>query len=309
MQAGKLNIIPEESSVHARAGYDHSWFPWSATQAREPRTWPHGCSVALSIVLDLGAFEFPNDDIVPPPGGRGVSPAPDIPRASHREFGHRVGVYRCMDMLQAAGLPFTVALDALTVSHYPALTEHVVAASSGVISAGLSANRPITSQMTEHEERHYIQSALDALPEAAASEPLGWLSPQHSESSVTPRILAEEGVDYVLDWGNDDSPYPFGNSAEGLWALPAVWELADVNAMFHRGLSPWCYADMFTDYVVALVEERPAHPAAVTLLLSPWLSGQAFRAAAIEVALARLSADERIWTSTAPEIIKEAQSG
>lgn len=308
MHVTDLNVIPPGRSTGAQAGYDHRWFPWSATRDRPPRQWPGGRRVAVCVVLDATAFEFPLDDVVPPPGGRGVAPYPDFPRASHREFGHRVGAFRCLEMFESANVPFTLALDVLTSTHYRPLAEQAADAANGVVAAGLSANRPITSLMSEEEERHYVRTSLEALAPLTAGGPLGWQGPQHSESSRTPRILSEAGVDYVMDWGNDDSAYPFGAAAPGLWSVPASWELADVNAMFHRGMSPWSYADMLVNYVRALADEEPQYGAVVTIQLSGWLTGQAFRATAIENALSTLRSDPRIWFASTPEIINRLNS-
>ena len=38
---------------------------------------------------------------------------------SHREYGHRVGIFRLLDVLKQHGIPPTIAMDAMTARHYP----------------------------------------------------------------------------------------------------------------------------------------------------------------------------------------------
>lgn len=298
-----MNVIAPGAVGPIEPGYDHKWFAWSRTGGRKPAQWPGGRRVAVSVVLDLGAFEVMAHELVPPPGGRGVSPFPDYPRSSHREFGHRVGAFRCIDLFESLQIPFAACLDAMTVAHYAPVANRVAAAGD-IIAAGLSANRPITSRMTEEEEQDYIAASLAALA-PRLGETVGWQGPQRSESHRTPRLLTEAGVNFVLDWGNDDAPYLMDGAGAELVALPAVWELDDVNAMFLRGLDPWTYAQSLIDYVAGLVDEAPDHGVAVTIQLSGWLSGQAFRIAAIGKALEQIAADERVWMASPHDIVRE----
>ena len=47
-------------------------------------------------------------------GGSAARPFPDYARISHREYGHRVGIYRVLDVLERHGIRPTVAMDAMT---------------------------------------------------------------------------------------------------------------------------------------------------------------------------------------------------
>ena len=42
--------------------------------------------------------------------------------------------------------------------------------------------------------------------EAAGVRPKGWLGQDYGERQRTPKLLADTGLDYVLDWPNDDQP-------------------------------------------------------------------------------------------------------
>jgi allantoinase len=300
---GTRNIIDDGALNEARPGLDHDWFEFSPLPERPPVSWPGGARVAVAVVLDLRAAEWERPDhppAVPPVGGRGVHPYPDIPRMSHREFGHRVGIFRLLEVLANAGIAPALALDVLTAEAYPQLLPHVLPHCAEVVAGGLSASRPITSAMSLEEERDYVGLTLERLAAVLAGPPAGWLGPEHSESSRTPGVLADAGLRYVADWPNDERPYPMPG-AGGLWSFPLSWELSDLSCLQLRGLSAATYATALQDAVDGLARRDDGRVLAVHL--HPWLSGQAFRAGAVEEALARIAADERTWVATPVEIV------
>ena len=296
----------EDGNRAAATGYDHSWFDWSPLPRRPEVNWPGGADVAVSIVLDLGAVEWEigGPGLVPPPGGRGIGPYPDVPRMSHREFGHRVGVFRLLEMLTTRGAPVVAAVDVLTVEHYGKLLDRLHPCVREWVAAGISASRPLTSQMSEDEERHYIATTLHQLEVGLGIRPVGWLGPERSESARTLGLLSEAGVMYVADLCNDELPYPMGSRAEGLWAFPLSWELSDVSTMFHRGLSAQVFAESIVESVeVMCADGRDGSGRMLGLQLSPWLSGQAFRASGVEAVLDWLVHDRRVWLTTPQDIV------
>jgi allantoinase len=300
-----LNVVAGvPGAAPARAGYDHGWFPFSSLPARPPVRWPGGAQVAVSVVVDLGAVEWERHDPgIPPLGGRGQAPRPDYPRMSHREFGHRVGIFRLLRMLERHTVPFAAAVDVLTVEQYGALMDHVVPAASELLAAGLSASRPITSRMSADEESHYVRTTLDRLESALPARPAGWLGPGRGESARTPAVLGEAGVSYVADWCNDDLPYAVPGAANELWSFPLSWELSDIGAVFVREVSPDAYAESIRQAVARLRQESARGGRALGLHLHPWLSGQAFRAGAVEQLLAELANDDSLWLATPADVV------
>jgi len=300
-----MNVVGPDGRTPAASGYDHSWFPWSPLPARRAVRWPGGAQLAVSVVLDLGAVEWEREDpVVPPLGGRGAAPYPDLPRMSHREFGHRVGIFRLLRILQNLDIPVTAAVDVLTVEHYSRLLEHLLPVTAEFIAAGLSASRPITSRMSEEEERHYIGESLRRLEAALPTRPAGWTGPGRGESMRTPALLAEARLAYVADWCNDDQPYPMSGAGPDLWSFPLSWELSDLSATFLRHVTPSVYSRSVQDAVDLMCAEGDTSGRVLGLHLHPWLSGQAFRATAVENLLTKLRSDDRIWMATPGQIVE-----
>lgn len=302
------NVIPPtaDGSQPAGEGYDHIWFDWEPIPARAGLIWPNGASLAAAVVVNLNAVEWEIDGPgpVPPPGGRGVGVYPDLPRMSHREFGHRVGIFRLLEIAARLGLPLAAAVDVLTAEVYTTLLPHLLPAVEEVIAAGLSGSRPISSLMSDEEETHYVVDSLARLEQALGVRPTGWISPENSQSARTPRVLTESGIRYMMDWSNDEQPYRVPGAGGDLWSFPLSWELSDINSMFIRGVSPEDYAEGLREAVEVMIADGDAGSGRVLgIHLHPWVSGQAFRAGSVEAALADIREDPRIWMATPAQIV------
>ena len=305
-------VLPE-----LRRGMDHDHYEWSPLNSGRPAlTWPDRARVALCVIVTLehmewsrppGAYQVPNLA-----GGYGQGPFPDVTAWSHREYGHRVGVFRVLDALDAHGIRPTIAMDALTAEHYPFLARHCRARGDEVIGHGISVNRMLTSRMTEEEERESIRTSVEAVTRAIGTAPRGWLGPEYGESARTPRLLAEAGIEYVCDWVNDEQPYPLKVPAGALDALPISLPLDDVNALWDRRIDVDRYGRMITETFDTLHREGADNGRLLVLHLHPWLIGQPFRIGGLEQALAHVMRHEGVWAATGSAIVdwgRKARAG
>ena len=95
-----------------RLGMDHEYYEWSPINRRSVLRWPHGARIALCVVVTLEKMEWeapPGSFTATLAGGLGDRPFPDYARVSHREYGHRVGIFRVLDVLEKHGSRPTVA--------------------------------------------------------------------------------------------------------------------------------------------------------------------------------------------------------
>lgn len=304
-------IAPDRPDGILEPSCDHGWFSYAPFPTRAPLRWPEDGTTAVSVVIDLRApeWELPeNPPKIPPAGGRGIAPYPDFPRMSHREFGHRVGVFRLMDLLDSVEVRPAVAIDVLTVEQYGTLLEHLGEATSEFIAGGMSATRPITSHMTADEELHYIELTLDRLGSGLGVRPEGWMGVSHGESFRTPDLLAQCGVRYVADWGNDERPYRFSVETGDLWAFPLSWELSDLRVMHERGVSPEAYGESIVEAFDVLATDTAQSGRLLALHVHPWVTGQAFRAGALERALQSIRDHPGTWWASPGEVIAWCRS-
>jgi allantoinase len=289
-------------------GMDHDHYDWSPLNAnRAALGWPGNARVALCVIVNLGhiAWRHPSGSYQPPnlAGGYGPGPFPDVTAWSHREYGHRVGIFRVLDVLDKYGVKPTIAMDVLTAENYPFLVRHCLGRGCEMIAHGISASQMITSRMSDEEEREYIQTAVQALTGAIGKAPLGWLGPESGESPRTPQLLAQLGIRYVCDWVNDEQPYPLKVPDGELYALPIALPVDDVNALWHRRIDIDRYKEMIKETFETLYREGATNGRQLVLHLHPWLIGQPFRIGCLDEALGHIMQQQGVWAATGSEII------
>jgi peptidoglycan/xylan/chitin deacetylase (PgdA/CDA1 family) len=286
---------------------DHEHYDWSPLSKRGALRWPDNARVALCVIVNLEHMEWrpPEGSYQLPSlaGGLDPRPFPDYARLSHREYGHRVGIFRVLDVLERHRIPPTVAMDVLTAEHYPYLVRHCRQGGCEIIGHGISVSRMITSRMSEAEERQYLQEAVDRLTRAVGTTPVGWLGPEYGESARTPQLLAEIGMRYVCDWPNDEQPYRMTARQGELFALPIMLELDDVNALWYRRLAIDRYAELLVESFERLYRDGAHSGRLLVLNLHPWLIGQPFRIGYLERALGAMVRRQGVWAANGATIV------
>lgn len=309
---GRSTIGAGADSNNGFAVFDHPYRIEPARFMNDTNAWPGNKRLAVSVVIWLDYL-----DLILPSGskqsrwlggGPGARPFPDYARYSHREYGHRVGVFRLADELQRHDVPIVIAVDAMTAVKYPALIEELNGRDVEWIAHGSAVTRIISSEITEDDERNHINDVLDTLADRVGIRPNGWLGAEYGESSRTPALLNEAGIEYLCDWGADDVPVKLHTPHGFIWAVPSLACYDDSFGMEHRKLPP----DAFYGGVAAaasalLAEADTGTPRCMTLNLRPWLTGQPFRAHHFAELLDRL-AEVGVW-STCPSAIVSELSG
>ena len=288
-------------------GMDHPHHEWSPIIGRPNLRWPDDAAVALCVVIPLEHMEWQ----VPPgsfqvarlAGGSAPREFPDYARLSHREYGHRVGIFRLLDVLEKHGVRATIAMDALTAEHYPYLVRHCLDRGCEIIGHGISVSRMITSNMSEEEERDYIRTSIQALESATGATPQGWFGPEYGESDRTPQLLSEAGLTYVCDWANDEQPYPMTTGGNPLFALPLLYELDDVVSISHKLMPIFDYERMLGESFDVLKGDGASTGRLMAVNWHPWLVGQPFRIGSIDRALSYIMEQGGVWAATGSEII------
>jgi len=312
-------------AVHQH-GMDHPYYDWSPLPSRDRFEWPGRSPLAISavIILEHVEWEPPADaySLRRRSGGLARLPAPDYPQLTIREYGHRVGIFRLLDLLDRHNIAVTVAVDALTAEHYGWLASHLVERGCEIAGRGIAATRLITSKNTEADERDAIARSLDAIESATGIRPTTWFSAEGVESFRTPALLAEAGIDTVLDWPNDEQPVLMATEgvlagvgkpedAPPMVSLPLFLEADDEFALWHRRVSLDGWREIVTGAATGMHRDGAEHPAGGRLLmltLRPWLAGQPFRVPTLDAALTQVMTLGNIHTATASELAAHARS-
>ena len=288
----------------------HGRFAYSAIRDRPPLQWPNGARLAVYIGFNLEHFAF----------GEGLgariapaSPEPDVLNFSWREYGNRVGVWRCLDLFDELALPTGALVNTALYEHCPEVVEAFAARGDELIAHGHT-NAQRQSDLNEADERALIVQCRARMSAAHGKAPDGWLSPWISESAVTPDLLREAGFRYTLNWCHDDQPTVMRTRAGPLWAVPYPQELNDIPMIIGRQMDAKDFAQIIIDQFDEMLEQaqRPAEPHGLVMgiALHPYIVGQPYRLRHLRRALrhivshATITAPGEVWITTPGAIVE-----
>ncbi len=200
-------------------------FPYSPIVDREPMTLPDQARVAVWVIVnvelwDIGA-PLPRT-VLPPPGGG--SYVPDVTNYGWYDYGLRVGFWRLREVLDRHEVRATLSLNGMVCTTYPRLVAAARDSRWEFLAHGF-VQRPLHQ---EENEREAIRHTVQAIAHATGRRPRGWLSPGLVETEKTLDLLAEEGLEYVADWCNDDQPYEIPTKTRPLISVPYSLEINDI---------------------------------------------------------------------------------
>ena len=181
----------------------HDRFDYSPIIDRPRLSWPNGARVAVWVIPNIEHFLFDR----PSTRLTNLPVNPDVLNYSWRDYGVRVGIWRMMEVMERYGVKGTVALNSDVCSRYPRIIEEGKKLGWEWMGHGTNNSTLLVGQ-SEAEERALIKEVVATITKSVGKAPRGWLSPALSETMRTLDILAENGIDYVGNWVNDDQPYP-----------------------------------------------------------------------------------------------------
>ena len=192
---------------------------------REPLRLPGDARLAVWVVVNVEVWDFcaplPRT-LLPYP--QGVPVVPDVANYGWFDYGLRVGIWRLKDVLDDLEVRATMSLNGVLCEAYPRIVTECLKSRWELL--GHNYIQRVMSK--EPDERAAIRRTKELLEEASGRPMRGWMGPGLSETEETLDILAEEGIEYVSDWVNDDLPYRLETRSGSLYALPYSLEVNDI---------------------------------------------------------------------------------
>ncbi len=275
-------------------GMENTLFDYSPITERPPIQWPGGKRVAFYVGLNVEHFYLDRPSTSIWPGTADL--VPDALNYGWRDYGVRVGIWRTAASLDRHGIRASVLLNSDVATHYPQIIEAGLERDWAWLAHGRS-NSVLHTGLTEDEERVALTEIVDTIAKATGARPHGWMGPGLTETLNTPKLLAELGLRYVLDWTNDDQPYRL--NVPGMLSVPYTVELNDLG-IFAKGTTGPEFVQMVKDQYEVLSAEGDGR--VMALALHPFVTGQAFRAKYLDQALAFLAGQPDVWLTTSDEI-------
>jgi allantoinase len=295
----------ERAHLDGLAG--HGRFDYSPIRGRAPLHWPGGARLAVYIGFNIEHFAF----------GQGLganlgpaSPQPDVLNWSWREYGNRVGVWRCLDLFDELSLPTGAIVNTAIYDHCPEVVEAFAARGDELIGHGHT-NSQRQGTLSEAQELALIVHCRDRMARAHGQAPTGWLSPWISESERTPDLLKEAGYGYTLNWCHDDQPTLLATRAGPLCAVPYPQELNDIPMIMGRLMDGKDFAQMIVDQFDEMLAQSQQQSLVMGIALHPYLVGQPYRLRHLRRALQHIATHRAagggdVWFTTPGAIARAA---
>ena len=279
-----------------RALKTHGRYPYSAISRRADYSWPDGKRLAVYLGFNIEHFDF----------GAGLgaalgpkSPEPDVLNYSWRDYGNRVGVWRCLELFDQLKLPAAALINTALYDYCPEVIEACVKRGDELVGHGHT-NSERQSELNEVDERFLLLSCKEKILKKSKQHISGWLSPWIAESAVTPDLLAETGYRYTLNWCHDDQPVKFATrSGKSLWSIPYPQELNDIPMIVARQMDAGDFADMIVDNFDEMLRQCEAQPLVMGIALHPYIVGQPYRLRQLRRALEHIKKQpKKVWFTT-----------
>jgi allantoinase len=286
----------------------HGRFDYVPIVRRPHYRWPNGSGLAVYIGFNLEHFSF----------GEGLGamlapalPQPDVLNYSWREYGNRVGAWRCLELFDQLGMPAAALVNTALYDHCPELVAACVQRGDEIVGHGHS-NSERQVGMSQVDELALLKSCHSTIVKQSHVSPRGWLSPWISESLATPDLLTEAGYDYTLNWCHDDQPVAMrSRSGKVLWSIPYPQELNDIPMIMGRHMDATDFAQMIIDNFDEMLEQARHPPLVMGIALHPYIIGQPYRLRHLRRALQHIAAARdqgRIWMTTPGAIFDGASN-
>lgn len=280
------------TSIRRPERYDENSFIFD----RKPFTWPGGKTLAVWIIPNVEVFLFGQAA-----NTAAVADEIDILNYSWREYGMRVGLWRVADVMDAAGIKGTVALNAGVCEVFPKAIDEMKRRGWEMMGHNLTNSRSLRG-LSPDEEQRVIHTTLEVIERATGTKVRGWLGTGLAENYNTLDVLAEAGIKYTGDWNNDDLPYRMKVKTGNLYTLPYGNAINDIS-FFGRGHTGEEYYKLVVDQFDTLYADSQKLPRVMGIPNHPFHTGQPLHIKYFQKALQYMKQRERVWFATGSEII------
>ena len=278
----------------------HGRYPYSAITRRPDYAWPKSRRLAVYVGVNLEHFAFGAGL------GAGIgpkNPEPDVLNYSWRDYGNRVGVWRCLDLFTQLGIRVGALVNTALYDYCPEVVDAFVKRGDELIGHGHT-NSERQGEMSEASEKALLKYCRERIAKESGVTVQGWLSPWISESFVTPDLLQETGYSYSLNWCHDDQPIEMKTRGGRIWSVPYPQEVNDVPAIVLRQMDARDFADLIIDNFDEMLDQSRTQALVMGIALHPYIVGQPYRLRHLRRALQHIVKEKRVWFTTPGAIAK-----
>jgi allantoinase len=278
-----------------------NWPPYTnlERQSRPIIRWPNGARVAFWVAPNIEFYEFdPPTNPVRSPWPR---PAPDVLNWSWRDYGNRIGVWRCLEVFDRHRIVSSISLNSAMCRRLPEVVAEFRDRGWELFSHGTYNTRYLFG-LSPDEELAAIEESCREIREFSNRPVKGFLAPALTYTDSTLQSLARAGLEYTLDLFHADEPSLLASEYGQLISVPYQVEMNDFHALVASGLSPRAYLRRFKDHFDQLYEEGATSGRVVSVPLHPYVIGMPQYIWVLDEMLDYVRSHDAVWVTSAGEI-------
>jgi peptidoglycan/xylan/chitin deacetylase (PgdA/CDA1 family) len=285
-------------------------YPYVPMPQRGRLVWPGGARLAVILTINLEHWDLLREDAAPNyAGGPAILPdmlpgnVADFPNYSWREYGQRVGLWRMLRELDAAGVPASCTMNAVTGLRRRAMIDAILERGWELVAHNYEQGELLTRYAHDPEgERRVIHATLEVFERVTGRRARGWLSSSLRGTPRTPEILAEYGALFFCDLMNDDQPYLISTPKGRIVATPYSIEVNDFTFFQRRGLTNADAVTLLCEQFDVLYEEGAQTGMVMNIGLHPHVSGVPHRIRALRAFLDYAGRRADVWWPTREQL-------
>ncbi|MCZ6605404.1 MAG: polysaccharide deacetylase family protein [Alphaproteobacteria bacterium] len=269
--------------------------PYSAIVDRPALTLPDGQRMAVWLCVNVEDWEIRKAQprtVLPPP--QGVPLDPDLPNWAWHEYGNRVGFWRIAEALKARGITPTMPVNGRVIETHERIAQYALDEGWEFMGHGY-----VQGPMHRVEDqRTAIRRTIDVIENFTGKAPVGWESPGLTETYETIDLLAQEGIQYVVDWVLDDQPFEIDTVAGKILSVPYTVETNDITMMAIQHHSADEMYRRTKDQFDRLYRESETITRVMCISIHPYITGVPHRIGYLEQILDYIQGkpDVALWT-------------
>jgi peptidoglycan/xylan/chitin deacetylase (PgdA/CDA1 family) len=224
----------------------------------------------------------------------GQTPIPDMPNWTWYEYGMRVGFWRLLNALAAAGVVPTMSINAKVCETYPE-----VAAAARDAGWEFMAHSYVQMPIQQIEDqRAVIRQSIDIIERFTGKRPTGWLGPGRMQTFHTLDYVAEAGLAWFADWVLDDQPLWVKTAHGPILSIPYSAEINDITMMVSHHHESDVLMTRTIDAFDRLYQESAQSTRVLAIGVHPYVTGAAHRIKYFEALYAYINKHEGVvhWT-------------
>lgn len=274
----------------------------SITRLPDHFRWPGGRRVA--VIFNL-AYEAWSDGQAPGIGPMGNVLKPgyfDTNADSWARFGEVRGIERLLDIVARRGVKTSVMVNGVLAQRQPAIVRRIAQEGHEIVNHSWGMD-VIPVYLDEAAERENLIRNNELLTKVSGTQPLGWISPRGTGSTITSRLLAEAGYLHHGDVNDDDRPYVMHFGAQRLVGIPLTMDVNDLPTCVRYGHPPRALLSAFDDALHGLCG-RETGPLMLDVTAHTHVLGRPAGAWVYDEILQRALKRDDLWITTRAELAR-----